>query len=80
MNKTLKVRPGLLSRLREIHRLPSEDSQARLMGVSLSTIRRIEAGDQPSASFIVALCSTYQLGLGEAFEITDMAPEMAAAA
>lgn len=71
MNKTLKLRTGLLARLREIHRLPSEDSQARLMGVSISALRRIEAGAQPSASFIVALCTTYDLGLGEAFEIAD---------
>lgn len=71
MNKKLRLRDGLLPRLREIYRLPSEESQARLMGVSRSTIRRIEAGEQPSADFIVALCTTYQLGMGEAFEIAD---------
>lgn len=80
MNRKLKLRDGLLPRLREIYRLPSEESQARLMGVSRSTIRRIEAGEQPSADFIVALCTTYQLGMGEAFEIIDTTPQMAAAA
>ncbi|UKA59205.1 helix-turn-helix transcriptional regulator [Arthrobacter sp. FW306-2-2C-D06B] len=70
MGKKLRVRDGLLPRLREIHRLSSEESQARLMGVSRSTLRRMEAGEQPSADFIVALCDTYGLGLGEAFEIS----------
>lgn len=79
MNQKLRLRDGLLPRLREIHRLPSEESQARLMGVSRSTIRRMEAGEQPSADFIVALCITYKLGMGEAFEIVE-AHELAGAA
>lgn len=50
MSIRLKVRDGTLPRLREIHRLPSEEAQAWLMGVSLSSIRRIDAGDIPTAS------------------------------
>lgn len=72
-NTTLRVREGLLYRLREIHRLPSEDAQARLIGVSISTVRRVDKGEQPSADFIKALCTTYGLGLGEAFEIVQEA-------
>lgn len=75
MAKQLQVREGLIARLRELYRTPSEEAQARLMGVSRSSLRRMEAGDQPSAQFIVALCTTYQLGPGEAFEITE--PRMA---
>jgi putative transcriptional regulator len=48
------------------------------MGVSLSSIRRIDNGEQPSADFIVALCVTYGLGIGEAFEIAQTAVEDAA--
>lgn len=76
MHRKLKVRDGLLPRLREIHRLPSEETQARLMGVSRSTLRRMESGEQPSADFIIALCSTYGLGMGEAFEIVDKSREL----
>lgn len=79
MSSRLKVREGILPRLREIHRLPSEDAQARLMGVSLSSIRRINSGDQPSADFMAALCTTFGLGLGEAFEIVDPEAEGLAA-
>ncbi|WP_404285401.1 helix-turn-helix domain-containing protein [Glutamicibacter arilaitensis] len=71
MAKRLQVREGLITRLRELYRTPSEDAQARLMGVSRSSIRRIEAGEQPSADFIVALCETYGMGPGEAFVIAD---------
>ena len=79
MSKRLKIRDGLISRLREIHRLPSEEALARLMGVSLSSIRRINAGDQPSADFMAALCTTFGLGLGEAFEIVETKPQAMAA-
>jgi transcriptional regulator with XRE-family HTH domain len=79
MHQKLRLRNGLLTRLREIHRLPSEESQARLMGVSRSTVRRMESGEQPSADFIVALCTTYQLGIGEAFEIVPSNSESIAA-
>ncbi|WP_197412860.1 helix-turn-helix transcriptional regulator [Arthrobacter sp. EpRS71] len=73
MKQKLKVRDGLIPRLREMHRLPSEESQARLMGVSRSTLRRMESGEQPSADFIVAMCTTYDLGIGEAFQIVSTA-------
>lgn len=79
MSKRLQIREGLLPRLREIHRLPSEEAQARLMGVSLSSIRRINTGDQPSADFMAALCTTFGLGLGEAFEIIETTPQALAA-
>ena len=74
MAKRLQVREGLIPRLRELYRTPSEEAQARLMGVSRSSLRRMEAGAQPSAEFIVALCETYGLGPGEAFEISEGRP------
>jgi hypothetical protein len=78
MSSKLQIREGILPRLREIHRLPSEEAQARLMGVSLSSIRRIDAGDKPSVDFIAALCTTFRLGIGEAFEIISDAEQLAA--
>ena len=71
MSKQLRVREGLIARLREMYRTPSEEAQARLIGISRSSLRRMEAGAQPSAEFIVAFCETYDLGLGEAFKIVD---------
>lgn len=71
MSDQLKIRKGLIKRMRDNTGLPSETAQARMLGVSLSTIRRIDAGEQPSAGFIVAFCQAYNLGLGEAFEIVS---------
>lgn len=69
MNSHLQIRKGLLKRMRDSTGISSEQAQARLLGVGISTIRRIDAGEQPSAGFIVAFCMTYNMGIGEAFEI-----------
>lgn len=76
MSQQIKIRTGLLKRLRSISGISSDEAQARMMGVNRSTLHRIENGAQPSAAFMAALCTTYGLGLGEAFEIT---PELAVA-
>ncbi|KDP90899.1 MULTISPECIES: helix-turn-helix domain-containing protein [Clavibacter] len=69
MTSKLRIKPGLLKRLRELRDLPSEEHQARLMGVDRTTLRRINAGAAPSSAFMASLCSAFDLGLGEAFEI-----------
>lgn len=58
--------------MREQSGLTCERDQAQILGVSISTIRRIDGGEQPSAAFIVAFCATYNIGIGEAFEITNL--------
>lgn len=79
MSQHIRIREGLLERLRTLSGLKSDESQARLMGVSRATLHRINNGEQPSAKFMAALCSTYGLGLGEAFEIAEGQEESAAA-
>lgn len=49
-----------------------------MLGVDRATINRVKNGDQPSAKFMAALCSSYGLGLGEAFEIYEVAGDIAA--
>jgi putative transcriptional regulator len=71
MSQRIQIRQGLLKRLRDISGITSEEAQARMLGVGRSTIYRIDNGEQPSAAFMAAVCTTYQLGLGEAFEIID---------
>jgi predicted transcriptional regulator len=65
----VRIRSGLLKRLREVHAIVSEDEQARMIGVDRSTLRSVDEGAQPSAAFMADLCSAYGLGLGEAFEV-----------
>lgn len=67
----LKIRDGFLKRQRDLGGLTSEEAQARLLGVDRATLRRIDAGSSPNSRFIAAVCRTYGLGIGEAFEIVD---------
>lgn len=71
MPARLRIKPGLLQRLREIRDIPSEEHQARMIGVDRSTLRRIDQGGTPSGAFIAALCETFNLGIGEAFELVS---------
>ncbi len=80
MASVIRIRPGLLSRLRETRGLPSEDAQARLIGVDRGTLRRVDGGSQPSGAFMAGLCEAFGLGLGEAFEVLpEQAVQKAAA-
>jgi len=72
MAATIRVKPGLLERLRKINGITSEEHQSRLMGVNRITLRRVDAGATPSGAFMAALCETYGLGLGEAFEVVQV--------
>ncbi|PPF56054.1 hypothetical protein C5B94_03805 [Clavibacter michiganensis] len=74
MTSKLRIKPGLLKRLREVRDLPSEEVQARLIGVDRTTLRRIDAGAAPSAAFMASLCGAFGLGLGEAFEVVEDEP------
>lgn len=79
MCQRIRIKAGLLERLRTLSGINSDDAQARMLGVYRATINRIKNGDQPSAKFMAALCSSYGLGLGEAFEIYEAHDEVAAA-
>lgn len=79
MQASLRIKPGLLARLREVRNIPSEEHQAQLIGVDRTTLRRVDAGAQPSGSFQAALCVAFGLGLGEAFEIVTSEPAAKAA-
>jgi len=77
----IRIRPGLLARLRETRQIPSEDAQARLIGVDRGTLRRVDAGSQPSGAFMAGLCEAFGFTLGEAFEVvSDSAAQQKAAA
>jgi hypothetical protein len=79
MDVTLRLRPGLAERLRETRNIPSEEAQARMIGVDRTTLRRVDAGAQPSGAFMAQFCEVFNLGLGEAFEIVPKSQRAAAA-
>ena len=75
----IRIRKDFLRRQREIAGIDSEEAQARLLGVDRATLRRIDAGSQPSGYFMAAVADTYGIGLGEAFEVVrDPRAEIAA--
>jgi transcriptional regulator with XRE-family HTH domain len=71
VSTTIRIRAGLLQRLRETRGITSEEYQARLVGVDRSTLRRVDNGAQPSGAFMAGLCEAFGLGLGEAFEVIN---------
>lgn len=71
MAATIRIKDGLLARLRETRGIPSEEHQARLIGVDRTTLRRVDHGAPPSAAFQGGLCEAFGLGLGEAFDIVE---------
>lgn len=74
----IRIKPGLVDRLRETRGIPSEEAFARYVGVDRGTLRRVVAGSQPSGTFIACFCTSFGLGLGEAFDIVSV--KMSAAA
>lgn len=71
MAVAIRLKEGLVDRLRETRNLNSEEAVARLIGTDRTTLRRIISGSQPSGSFIASFCDAFGLGLGEAFEIVS---------
>lgn len=74
MSVSIRIKTGLVDRLRETRNINSEDAFARLIGTDRTTLRRIDRGAQPSGAFIANFCVTFGLGLGEAFEIVNDTP------
>ena len=65
----VRIRPNLLETLRETRRIPTEEAQARMIGVDRTTLRRVDAGASPSSAFMAGVCYAFGLGIGEAFEL-----------
>lgn len=74
MSVSIRLKTGLVDRLRETRNLNSEEAVARLIGSDRTTLRRVVKGAQPSGAFIAGFCDAFGLGLGEAFEIVRDAP------
>jgi len=75
MAASIRIKPGIVDRLRESRGIQSEDAFARLIGVDRSTLRRVVLdGAQPSGAFMAGFCEAFGFGLGEAFDIVTDEP------
>lgn len=75
---TIQIRPGILSDLRELRRIPSEEALARLIGVDRKTLYRISEGSTPSPAFIAGTIVAFRLPFDALFMV--VAPQAAKAA
>lgn len=78
MMAQLQLRPGIIRRLKESRGIPSDEIVARMMGVDRGTLRRVEAGAQPSGTFVANAVVAFGMGIGELFEVVVDAKAVAA--
>ncbi|WCZ37828.1 helix-turn-helix transcriptional regulator [Corynebacterium jeddahense] len=65
-NTVIKVRPGLLERLKENSGITSDEAFARTIGVSRQTLIATRNGErEPSIGFAVGVAQAFGLGLSE---------------
>lgn len=74
------IRDGLLDRLKIQAGIKSDDSFARLIGVSRATLARYKAGEEVSMRAAVGVAMAFGLGLGEVVEMRAPALEVEAVA
>lgn len=74
MAATIQIKPGLVDRLRESRGINSDEAFARLVRTDRGTLRRINAGAQPSGAFMASFCEAFGMGLGEVFDIIPSTP------
>lgn len=63
---SIRIRPGLIDRLRQISGLASDEAFARAIGASRSTVAAVKAEErEPSMQFAVGIAEAFGLGLSE---------------
>lgn len=61
----VRIRPGLLDRLKENSGIRSDEAFARTIGVSRQTLTRLKAGDEPNIRTVVGIAQAFDLAFGE---------------
>ncbi len=65
MSASIKLRPGLLDRLRRRFGFPSDEALASIIGVDASTLADLDRGEAPSVRIIALLADVLGLPLSE---------------
>jgi len=74
----VKVRPGLLDRLKDNSGIRSDEAFARVIGVSRATLARLRTGEEPSLRAAVGIAQAFDLALGEVLVVGAPAEAVAA--
>jgi DNA-binding phage protein len=65
MSASLRIRDGLLDRLKKNAGIADDVAFARLLGVSRDTLYRLREGAAPSVGTIASIAQAFSLGVGE---------------
>ncbi|VZH84155.1 helix-turn-helix transcriptional regulator [Corynebacterium rouxii] len=65
-NVKIRIRDGLIERLRNMSGITSDEAFARTIGTSRSTLVDVKSGErEPSLAFAVGIAQAFGLGLSE---------------
>ncbi|KTR95379.1 hypothetical protein NS220_06160 [Microbacterium testaceum] len=74
---TIKVRPGLLDRLKETSGIRSDDAFARAIGISRATLDNAKKGGEPSLRTVLGIAHAFGLAMGEVVVVVEDEPAVA---
>lgn len=69
--QTIRVRPGLLDRLKDTAGIRNDEAFARLIGISRATLTSIKEGKEPSLRSVVNIANAFGLAVGEVIVVAD---------
>lgn len=69
----IKIRPGLLDRLKDTAGIRSDEAFARLIGISRATLVDLKKGNEPSLRTVVGIAQAFGLAMGEVVVVTETA-------
>lgn len=70
---TIRIRPGILTDIRNLREIKTDEAQARLIGVDRKTLYRINEGAPPSPAFIAGAVVAFNLPFDAMFEVVNKA-------
>ncbi|MDJ1371783.1 transcriptional regulator [Gulosibacter molinativorax] len=65
----LKLRVGVIDRVKELRSIPSDAVMARMIGVDRATLNRVRNGQEPTGRFVAGAVDAFGMGIGELFEV-----------
>lgn len=69
----IKIRPGLLDRLKDTAGIRSDDAFARLIGISRATLADLKKGNEPSLRTVIGIAQAFGLAMGEVVVVSETA-------
>lgn len=75
LGTTVRIRPGLLTRLKQNAGIRSDEAFARTIGITRATLARLNGGEEPSLRTILGIMQAFGLAFGEVTEVVPVAED-----